>query len=263
MTFAFVVDWLPFDVICGEIRMLLTIDLGNSNASVGLFKGRRLVNSRSVKFHSISELERSLRKGIRKIDGVCVASVVPSMDARVRRFLERTFGVKPLFANHKNAGMRVRNYNAKQLGADRLVAAVAAYERYRKPLIIIDAGTAITLDLVNSWGEFTGGAIVPGFGTAADSLERAAEKLPHVKLKPSRSVKGRDTRSAISSGIVHGYAGMIGHLIRELRRESRTEALVVATGGDASLLKKICGTIDRVYPNLVLEGLRIIWERNS
>lgn len=243
--------------------MLLTIDLGNSNASVGLFSGRRLVRSRSVKFSSIAGLERSLRGGARRIEGACVASVVPSADARVRRFLKRTFGVEPLFANHMNTGMRVRGYNARQLGADRLVAAVAAYERYGAPAIVIDAGTAITIDLVNRKGEFAGGAIVPGLGTAAESLCGAAEKLPFVKLKPVRVIKGKDTRSAINSGIVKGYAGMVDHLVRELRRESKTKALVVATGGDAKLLKRVCRTIDRVHPNLVLEGLRIIWERNN
>jgi type III pantothenate kinase len=241
--------------------MLLTLDLGNSNASVGLFKGRRLVKSRSFKFRSITELKGLLKGGARRIDGACVASVVPSADARVHRFLKRTFGIEPIFANHKNAGMRVRGYNARQLGADRLVAAVGACERYGAPAIVIDAGTAITIDLVNRKGEFAGGAIVPGLGTATDSLERAAEKIPLVKLKPSCSVKGKDTRSAINSGIVHGYAGMVDHLVREMSRDSK--ALVVATGGDAKLLRSVCRTIDRVHPNLVLEGLRIIWERNN
>lgn len=243
--------------------MLLTLDLGNSNASFGLFKGRRLVSSRSVKFHSIAELERSLRGGVRGIDGACVASVVPSADARVCRFLKRVFGVEPIFASHKNAGMRVRGYNARQLGADRLVAAVAAYWRYKKPVIVIDAGTAITIDLVNRKGEFAGGAIVPGLHTACESLYRVAEKLPHVKPAYTRRVRGKDTRSAINLGVVQGYAGLVDHIVRELRRESKTKALVVATGGDAKLLKKMCGTIDRVHPNLVLEGLQIIWERNN
>ena len=243
--------------------MLLTLDLGNSNASVGLFNDRRLVSSRSVKFHSMAELERSLRSGAREIEGACVSSVVPSMDARVRRFLKRTFGVEPVFANHKNSGMRVCGYNARQLGADRLVAAVAAYERYKRPVIVIDAGTAITIDLVNRKGEFAGGAIVPGLHTACESLYRVAEKLPHVKPAYTKRVRGKDTRSAINSGVVQGYAGLVDHIVRELRRESKTKALVVATGGDAKLLKKMCGTIDKVNPHLILEGLRIIWERNN
>lgn len=244
--------------------MLLTVDLGNSNASVGLFKGRRLSRSWPVKFSSIPEFERALRGHARgEVEGACVSSVVPSADARVRRFLRKAFGVEPIFASHKNAGMRVNGYNARQLGADRLVAAIGAYERYRRPVIVIDAGTAITIDLVNRKGEFAGGAIVPGLGTAAESLYGAAEKLPLVKPKPARSVKGKDTRSAINSGIVHGYAGMIDHLVRELKRESGTKSLVVATGGDAKILKTVCRTIDRVHPHLVLEGLRIIWERNN
>lgn len=243
--------------------MLLTLDLGNSNASVGLFKGRRLVSSRSVKFHSIAELERSLRRGARRVEGACVASVVPSADVRVRRFLKRSFGVKPIFASHKNAGMRVRGYSARQLGADRLVAAVAAYERYKKPVIVIDAGTAITIDLVSKKGEFAGGTIVPGLHTACESLHRVAEKLPLVKPAYTKRVRGRDTRSAINSGVVQGYAGMVDHVVREMRRESKTKALVVATGGDAKLLKKVCTTIDKVHPDLILEGLRIIWERNN
>jgi type III pantothenate kinase len=241
--------------------MLLTLDLGNSNASIGLFNGRRLVRSRSVKFHSMSELEKSLRRSASGIDGACVASVVPSMDERVRRFLKRRFGIEPLFANYKNSGMRVRGYDARQLGTDRLVAAVAAYDSYKSPVIVIDAGTAITIDLVNGKGDFMGGAIVPGLHTACESLHLVAEKLPLVKPAYVKGVRGKDTRSAINSGIVQGYAGMVDHLVREMGRGSK--ALVVATGGDAKLLKRMCHTIDRVHTNLVLEGLRIIWERNS
>jgi len=244
--------------------MILAIDLGNSNASVGIFEGKRLSKSWPVKFSSLAEFERAIRsRGMRGIEGACVSSVVPSADASVRGFLARTFGIKPLFVNHKNAGMMVRGYDAEQLGADRLVAAMAAYERYKNPVIVIDAGTAITIDLVNARGEFTGGMIVPGLGTAAESLFERAEKLPLVKLTPPRSVRGKDTRSAINSGIVLGCAGMVDHLVRELMRESRTRASVVATGGDAGLLKRMCRTIGKVHPHLVLEGLRIIWERNN
>lgn len=245
--------------------MLLAIDLGNSRVTFGLFKGARLARSASKGFASTKGLGGIISTwvGRRAVDGVVVSSVVPSANAALRRACKKLFGVIPLFVSSNNSGMRIRNYNRRQLGADRIVAAVAAYERYKKPVIVVDAGTAITIDLVNRKGEFAGGVIVPGLHAACESLHHVAEKLPLVKPAYTKRVIGKDTRSAINSGIVQGYAGMVDHVVREMKRESGMKATVVATGGDAKLLKKMCRTIDKVYPHLILEGLRIIWELNN
>lgn len=248
--------------------MLLTIDLGNYRASLGVFNDRKLVRTWSKGISSMRDLKGIVpasvgRHTAKGIGGVCISSVVPSADRKLRVALRRRFGIKPIFVDSKNAGIRILNYNRRQLGADRIAAAVAAREIYKRPVIVIDAGTAITIDLVNSKGEFAGGVIVPGLQTAAESLHRVAEKLPLVKIGHSGRIKGRDTRSAINSGIANGYAGMVDHLIREMKRESKTNASVVVTGGDAKLLKGMCRTIDRIHPHLVLEGLRVVWERNQ
>jgi len=248
--------------------VLLAIDLGNTKLTLGIFNGRRLVRSYSTTPASAGNLRSIIAAWVgpydaKQIEGVSVSSVRPSADQRLRRGLRRLYGVTPLFVSGRNAGMRVKGYDEGQLGSDRLVGAMAAFERYKRPCVVVDAGTAITIDLVNARGEFEGGVIVPGLNIAADSLHQAAEKLPLVRIAPVRAVRGRDTRSAIRSGIVHGFAAMVDGLVRAMTREARTRAVVVATGGHASLLRRMCATVDHVNRHLVLEGLRIVWERHG
>jgi type III pantothenate kinase len=251
--------------------MLLAIDIGNSKAACGLFRGKRLV--RSWSFGITSSRNATFIKGCLlggigthdrpHVDGVCMSSVVPSLSSKFKSICRHSLGISPLFVTAKSSGMKVKGYAERNLGTDRLMSACAAFEIYGGPALVIDAGTAITIDLVTRKGEFAGGVILPGLDLAAASLNRAAEKLPLVHPSPARRIIGRDTRSAISSGIANGYAGMVDHLVGEMSREARVKPKVIVTGGAAKFLKRICGTIDRVHPHLVLEGLRIVWERRK
>ncbi|MFH1829390.1 MAG: type III pantothenate kinase [Pseudomonadota bacterium] len=250
---------------------LLTIDIGNTNITCGLFKGKtllkkwRIPNDRS---HSASSLGKRLKQSIgvrntKNIEGACICSVVPKLNHRIRNACSDALGIKPLFVNWRIIGMPIKKYNKKQLGVDRIVAAYAAYEKYRKALIVIDAGSAITIDLVTKQGEFSGGVIVPGLTTSAKTLESISTKLPYVKPSVVKHTKGKSTKEAISAGLFHGYAGLVDHLVKKISRQVRTQPLVIATGGEAALLKRACTSIDRVHDDLILEGLRVMWERNA
>jgi type III pantothenate kinase len=242
--------------------MLLTIDIGNTNVTCGLFRGSRLLKAWNLKQSGLLSFENDAARS-ETLDGICMCSVAPGATVLVREACKDAFGIEPLVAGSWNAGMPIVGYDPKQLGADRLMAALAAYERYRKALIVVDAGTAITIDLVDADGAFRGGAIAPGVGLSAQALHEATGQLPLVEPAPARRAIGRDTRSAINSGLVNGAAGLIDRLAHDIAREGKVKPLVVATGGDANLLKKHCASIERVHPHLVLEGLRIVWESHG
>jgi type III pantothenate kinase len=251
--------------------MLLAIDIGNTNATCGLFRRNRLCKVWKLPCKALEDarsLARTLASGVGKgraapLAGICIASVVPRLDARFRAACREAFGRVPLFATHRTIGIAIRGYDRKQVGADRLVAALAAYERTGRATIVVDAGTAITIDLVNGRGEFAGGVIVPGLATHAAALHAVAEKLPLVKIRPLPRVRGRSTEEAIRGGIFHGTAGLVDHLVREISREARVRARVIATGGDAKLLARACTSIHEVRPDLILEGLQLVWERRK
>ena len=250
--------------------MLLAIDIGNTNAACGLFEEARLVKRWRLPRASLRTAEAiraALTAGLGKrrlprVRGVCIASVVPELDARFRAACRRTFGIEPLFATHETAGMRIESYDRRQVGADRLVAALAGFSRARRATIIVDAGTAITIDLVTARGAFAGGVIVPGMGTQAAALYAVAAKLPLVRVRPTRRVRGRTTEDAIRGGIFHGTAGLVDAIVGKIAREARVRPRVIATGGDAPALSRACTCIDEVRPDLVLEGLRLVWEKN-
>ena len=247
------------------MNSILTIDVGNTNVTCALFKGARISKKWRISTAdcvSAAAIVKSLRAkaGKRAIDGVCIASVVPRLDRLFGRACKRAFGIAPLFATCNTIPMRIKNYDRAQLGADRLVAAYAAYQRYQKPVIVIDAGTAITIDLVNARGEFAGGAIVPGLATAAASLHATTAKLPLVKPHATMRTIGRNTREAINSGVVRGYAGLVDSLVRSIAKQSRGKPLVIATGGDAIILRRACRTIRCVDLDLIHNGLQLLWE---
>ncbi len=248
------------------MKCVLAIDIGNTNVACALFSGRRLVkrwSMRTDECRDMRALALRLRAAVgarRFPEGACIVNVVPRLDPIFRGACKVAFGVVPLFANHNSIPMRIRGYDKKQLGADRLVAAFAAYQEYRKPVIIIDAGTAITIDLVSARGEFAGGVIVPGLSIAAASLHAMTAKLPLVKPRLTARAIGRNTREAINSGLIRGYAGLVDGIVRSIARQSHGKPLVIATGGDAILLKRSCRTIRRVHPDLILRGLDLLWE---
>jgi type III pantothenate kinase len=254
--------------------MLLALDIGNTNVVVGVFDGKRLI----AQWRCATQRERTAdefaalvhewftMKGLRfeQVDGIIVSSVVPPLSETVERFAAEYFQVAPLFVGPGvRTGMPIEVEDPREVGADRIVNSVAAYELYGGPLIVMDSGTATTFDVVSADGRYLGGAIAPGITIAADALFRQASRLYRVDLVKPRRAVGRNTMSAMQSGIVFGYVGLVKELIQRIRAELMTDAKVVATGGLASLIADEVPEIVEINPHLTLEGLRVIWERNN
>ena len=258
--------------------MLLAIDLGNTNIVLGVFDGTRLVATwrlATMRERTADELgllvELLLAKsGIANgaVRAVVLASVVPPLTATVEEMATRSFGLGTLTIEPGlNAGMPIRCENPREVGADRVVNAVAAHAQFgapqNRPVIIVDLGTATTLDAVSAAGEYLGGAICPGVQMSADALFQRAARLPRVAVrKPARAI-GRNTVDAMESGLFFGYVGMVESLIRRIRDELGGDALCIATGGLAGAIAAESALIDSVEPDLTLQGLRIVWERNQ
>lgn len=239
----------------------LTIDIGNSSVSGVLFEGERALRRfgrPTSACRSAAGIARWLRAATGKavIEGVAIVSVVPRLDALFRRACRDAFQGAPLFATARTIPMRIAGYDRRQLGADRLVAAFAAWKRFCRPVIVVDAGTAITIDLIDGRGSFRGGVIVPGLSTAAAALHALTAKLPSVRPSPVKRALARTTAEAINAGVVIGTAGLVDRIVAELAEESGLSPLVIATGGDAVLISSESRTIRKLVPGLIHEGLR-------
>jgi type III pantothenate kinase len=192
-----------------------------------------------------------------------VSSVVPTLAQEYEQFIARYLdGKGALLGPWLKTGMPIRIDNPRELGADRLANAVAAYERVGAPCIAVDFGTALNYDVVSGTGEYLGGVISPGIEISLEALSQRAAQLPRVDLDPPRHAIGRGTREAIQSGVIFGYAGQVDGIVTRLREEIEGEATVIATGGFAHAIVPCCEQIDEVDDLLTLEGLRLIWERN-
>lgn len=249
--------------------MLLVIDIGNTSITFGLFKGRRLVRhwrlaTKDANFESLSHiLKRGMKdEGRGTIGGVCSSSVVPRLNPVLKKVIRKRFGCKTLFVTPKNAGIKILRYNKKQIGVDRLVNAVAAFKLYRKPLIIIDFGTATTFDYVTAKGVYGGGVIAPGIGIINDALSKMTAKLPTVKIRKTKQIIAQNTKNSMQSGVFHGYIGLVDHIVGEMKKDMKTKPIVVATGGFAKIIARHIKTINTISSTLTLEGLKIIYERN-
>jgi type III pantothenate kinase len=197
------------------------------------------------------------------INGLIISSVVPPMLPILEEVAERYLHIEPLVVGPGiKTGMPIFYDNPTEVGADRIVNAVAAYEQYRKELIVVDFGTATTFDYVTVKGEYMGGAIAPGIGISLEALYQRASKLPRVELLKPKGVIGKNTVHSMQAGIFYGYVGLVDAMVRRMREETRSDPVVVATGGWSRLIASESVTIHEVDDLLTLKGLRIIYQRN-
>ena len=257
--------------------MLLAIDVGNTNIVLGVFDGQDLVQSwrlQSLRERTADELgllvdglfahSRIERLQVR---GVILGSVVPPLTPTVIAMAQRYFGVQTLIVDPSaSTGMPILYDNPWEVGADRIVNSVAAYEKFGRdaqaPLIVVDFGTATTFDAVSARGEYLGGAICPGVQISADALFQRAARLPRIDVRKPATIVGRTTVGAMESGLFYGYVGMVEGLVRRMTDELGGHAVCVATGGLADVIAPETPLIQHVDADLTLHGLRIVWERN-
>ena len=253
--------------------MLLVIDVGNTNTVLGLYDGEELVHDwriRTVIDHTVDEygmlilnLYKNSRISSKAIKDIIISCVVPPMLNILEPLCLKYFDTMPLIVGPGvRTGMPIFYDNPKEVGADRIVNAVAAYEKYRHDLIIVDFGTATTFDYISSKGEYMGGCIAPGIMISSEALFERASKLPRVELSKPHAVITKDTVSGMQAGIMFGYAGLVDGIVRRIKAETGSEPIVVATGGLAKLIASEAKQIDVVDEMLTLEGLRIIYLRN-
>ena len=257
--------------------MLLAVDVGNTQTHFGVFPDDGSALTEDWRFATVRESTRdqlgaalsnllALRGlGFDHIDASIVSSTVPQLSEQWTSMAERYLGHNMLVVGPSiRTGMPIRMDNPHEVGADRLVNSVAAYERFKSSCVVVDFGTAITYDAVSAAGEYLGGIITPGAEISIDALYERAAKLPKVELAEPRSLIGKSTVDAIRSGIVYGFAGQVEGIVRRLRAELGAETFVIATGGLAGVLTPfIRETIDAVDDLLTLKGLRLIWAINQ
>jgi type III pantothenate kinase len=257
--------------------MLLVIDAGNTNTTLGVYRGEELIShwrlntnaARTVDEYGV--LARNLFElanlDFKTIDAIAIASVVPPLNYTLKKMAEDYFHVSPLFIDHStDTGLPVLYEPASDVGADRIVDAVAAIEKYGAPCIVVDFGTATTFNAISHKGEYLGGVISPGIMISTEALFMRTAKLPRVDIKRPKRVIGSSTVAAMQSGLYYGYAGLVDgvleRMIEELGSEPRRPR-VIATGGLAPLIATGSEVIELVDDTLTLEGMRIVYERNK
>lgn len=251
--------------------MLLTLDIGNTSTTIGLFDGDNLIDTWSIasekhrsedeigvillsllKFHNYDEF----------IDSACLCSVVVSLTERYKNALKRYLGISPFVVSNKTTNLLKYSVdNPEEVGADRIVNAFAAFSLYKQDSIVVDLGTATSFDIVKSNGEFIGGIICAGMKIQAESLKNFTSKLPLIKIEAPNNAIGKNTIDAMLSGIVRGHACMIDGLIAECEKELGKKALLIATGGYSEIVSQyMCRDFDYINPYITLEGLKLIYD---
>ena len=253
--------------------MLLVIDVGNTNIVLGVYKDTELLDhwristdrQRTTDEYGVLIRELFYLNDFRAddINAIIISSVVPPVVPTLERMCQRYFGLSPLLIGPGvKTGMDIRYDNPREVGADRIVNAVAAYEKYGGPVIIVDFGTATTFCAVDAKGVYLGGSICPGIGISTEALVQRTAKLPRIELKRTDSVICRNTIESMQAGVFYGFVGQVEGIVSRMRRELDMSARVVATGGLAVVIAPATKAIDVVEPMLTLEGLRIIYERD-
>jgi len=253
--------------------MLLVIDVGNTDTVIGIYNGKELVEDWRIRtVNTITEDEfnviaANLFTGSdiksKDISGIVISCVVPPLVSILDSFCCKYLGQHPLWVDAKSVNiMPILYNNPDEVGADRIANSIAAFEKYKTSLIVVDFGTATTFDSVSTDGEYLGGAICPGIMISAEALFLKASKLPRVEIFsfPGKVI-GKDTASSIRAGIIYGYAGLVNGIVGRMKIEMGTSPKVIATGGLSDIMSDVCDSIEEVEPSLTLEGLRIIYEK--
>lgn len=254
--------------------MLLAVDAGNTNISIGAFEDGRLASRwrlRTIHEQTADEWGVLLRNlfalnslDLGTVDGIIIASVVPPLDGRLAEMTRRYFHREPVFVSSStDTGLKILYDNPREVGADRIVNAVAAHHQYGGPCVVVDLGTAITFDAVSENAEYLGGIICPGIGISIEGLFSRTARLPLVDFRAPEKLIGTNTIVSMQSGLYYGAVGMIDGILERILEELGPTTTMVATGGQAELIVTGSKYLTKVDPDLTLEGLRLIWERNQ
>ena len=250
--------------------MLLAIDVGNTNITVGIFRGEKLVARGSILTRetrpaaALRRLLRKLKVPLDAVEGVILSSVAPRATTALKSALKTLVKGNPMVLGENIRAPVINRYRIpSQVGQDRLVNAAAAFYRYGGPAIVVDFGTAVTIDLVNRRREYLGGLIVPGIGIALEALSSRAALLPKIRLAPPKEFLGRDTISSMRSGIFFGYGALCDGIVRQMKDQWVPKAKVIATGGHSSLIAPFCRTLQVINPDLTLQGLELTYRKTK
>ncbi|WP_026089437.1 MULTISPECIES: type III pantothenate kinase [Bacillus] len=254
--------------------MIFVLDVGNTNTVLGVYEKDelkyhwRIETSRSKTEDEYAMVIKELLKHVdltfQHFDGIIISSVVPPIMAALERMCQKYFGINPLVVGPGiKTGLNIKYDNPREVGADRIVNAVAAIHEYGGPLIIVDFGTATTYCYVNEKKQYMGGAIAPGIGISTEALYTRASKLPRIEIVKPETIVGKSTVAAMQAGILYGYVGQVEGIVSRMKTESKEEPKVIATGGLSSLIASESKVIDIVDPFLTLKGLILIYHRNK